>query len=727
MENCFLIWDKEKQQNRWMCFRKTFTLLEVPEHVTVAIAVDSKYWLYINEKMVVFDGGINRESLPGCGYFDEIDITSYIREGNNIMALLVLYWGNEGRNNVDSKQGGLILSCPKLNIFSDESFRMIVHPAYTKTEEPYPSYLYGGHNVGYDARKDIGNWMELDYDDIQWDKPSIINKDVWGTLIKRPIPQMRFSNLMQYTKVIMQGDKIEAYLPYACHLTPYFKIISKAGVKIDIRTDRYEVNGGPGEEFKTYKSHRVEYITKEGIQEFESFDWLFGEKVIYSFPSGVEIIDLRYRESGYGASFIGNFVCENIILNRLIEKCKRTLYVCMRDNYMDCPDRERGQWIGDVSSQVPQTFYCLDRRADLLTKKAISDFILLRKGDVLVGNVPGVNFCELPSQSLNAISEIGMIMTYYNYSGDKDVIYLSFEAVKKYLLLWEMAPDGLIEKRKGSWYWFDHLDNVDERVLENCWYYSALSSAFKMAQITGNFENMEIFEKRRESIKNNFNRAFKKYDGYRSGALCDDRANAMAVLSGLASNDIIDKIIEVFENTFFSTPYMEYYVLEAMIKVGAGRTALKRILKRYGSLIENENTTLWEDFNLLGTRNHAWSGGPLTILFKHAAGIMPQKPGFEEVAIMPVNMGLKEINAHVETVYGLVEVNIFSGDINYDLKVILPEGVHGKVGIPFDCFSDGQIGEIKHNGKIEQGKIYNNKYIFDISGKEHKFEVFLKQ
>ncbi|MFR7465122.1 MAG: hypothetical protein ACLUVG_09725 [Phocaeicola vulgatus] len=28
------------------------------------------------------------------------------------------------------------------------------------------------------------------------------------------------------------------------------------------------------------------------------------------------------------------------------EKSQRTLYITMRDTYMDCPDRERAQWWG---------------------------------------------------------------------------------------------------------------------------------------------------------------------------------------------------------------------------------------------------------------------------------------------------------------------------------------------------------------------------------------------
>ena len=41
------------------------------------------------------------------------------------------------------------------------------------------------------------------------------------------------------------------------------------------------------------------------------------------------------------------------------------------------------------------------------------------------------------------------------------------------------------------------------------------------------------------------------------------------------------------------------------------------LLKINKSLIVNENSTLWEDFFQLGTKNHAWSGAPLTIVSKY--------------------------------------------------------------------------------------------------------------
>ena len=89
---------------------------------------------------------------------------------------------------------------------------------------------------------------------------------------------------------------------------------------------------------------------------------------------------------------------------------------------MDCPDRERGQWIGDVSVQAPQVFRVLDGNAVMLVKKAINDFIRMRNGAVLRGNVPGECASELPSQSLIAIGKYGMISEYVKNTGDIETL-----------------------------------------------------------------------------------------------------------------------------------------------------------------------------------------------------------------------------------------------------------------------------------------------------------------
>ena len=105
----------------------------------------------------------------------------------------------------------------------------------------------------------------------------------------------------------------------------------------------------------------------------------------------------------------------------------------------------------------------------------------------------------------------------------------------------------------------------------------------------------------------------------------DERANALAVLSGIATQEEYPAIARVLTAGCHCSPYMEYFVLEALCRMGYKEAAYNRMKKRYAPLVENMNSTLWEDFDVLGTRNHAWSGGPLTILLEHFYPEVPRQ------------------------------------------------------------------------------------------------------
>ena len=47
------------QANLWTCFRKSFRLTMRPATATARIAVDSKYWLWVNGKLAIFEGGLS--------------------------------------------------------------------------------------------------------------------------------------------------------------------------------------------------------------------------------------------------------------------------------------------------------------------------------------------------------------------------------------------------------------------------------------------------------------------------------------------------------------------------------------------------------------------------------------------------------------------------------------------------------------------------------------------
>ena len=616
------IWpDLDVSENRRANFFFETQLDTVPEKAVLHIGCETKYWLFINGMLAVFDGGLFRESLPGCGYYDSVDIAKYLQPGVNRIAIHVWYFGNGGRNNTAIQGAGLILESEDLGLSSSADTLGYVDGGYYITTFE-KSWLYGGGHTAYDANvapfslcPDAGRAAQCLEVGAYGDAP-------WGQLIARPVPMLFFTERIP-CPATYKGGKQVVTLPYAMHFSPYLKVKARGGEKIIVHSDRYITNGGPGDHNSRYFGHRAEYICREGVQEFEMLDWIFGEEILYTIPEGVEILELGYRESGYDSKVTTSFLCDLPEVNTLFQKCVRTLQVCMRENYMDCPDRERGQWIGDVSVQSPQVAYLLDKNGLLLLRKAICDFINLRKGDRLVGNVPGDNWSELPSQSLNAISEHGMIASYYSATNDRSVLELAFEPAVKYLMLWETDEEGVVLPRSGNWEWYDHLYNHDMPILSICWYYSALRFARKMAGILDRHEYDGFIKERMEAIEAVFEERYwyPPYKCYKSGAYVDDRANAMAVLSGLCPKEKYPLIAYILMSVFNSTTYMENYVLMALCEMGYKEDAFSRMMSRYKPLIDSPNSTLWEDFFHLGTRNHAWSGGPATMLLRYFAGI----------------------------------------------------------------------------------------------------------
>ena len=127
--------------NRWAAFRKDFEVDSMPI-AKAKIAVDSKYWLWINGKMVVFEGGLKRGPTPTGTYFDEVDIAPYLKKGKNTLSMLVWHFGKDGFSHKDSGKLGMIfyLDDENLKLFSDASWLSRIHPAYEMAGYPLPNY-----------------------------------------------------------------------------------------------------------------------------------------------------------------------------------------------------------------------------------------------------------------------------------------------------------------------------------------------------------------------------------------------------------------------------------------------------------------------------------------------------------------------------------------------------------------------------------------------------------
>jgi hypothetical protein len=569
--SCSLIADATpSRKNQWTAFRRKLSLDHVPEAAIARIAADSKYWLWVNGVPVCREGGLKRGPTPTDTYFDEVDLGAFLRAGANTIAVLVWHFGKEGFSHKDSGQSGLIFQLQDqkdaILLRSDANWKAQPHAAFGDTDEPHPNYRLSESNIRFDARNDIINWTREDFDDSAW--PAAVDlgrvpRAPWNRLVRRTIPLWKESPALEYVSLVAtgfpprtggdhsasaisvspdeekkpainlpfnsRGQTIIARLPYNAQVTPCLEVESPAGLLIEILTDNYQGGGA--------NNVRAEYVTREGRQEFECYGWMNGHNVRYNIPAGVKVLRLGYRESGYATDFSGSFRCDDAFLNRLHEKALRTLYLTMRDSYMDCPDRERAQWWGDVVNELGEVFYAFDRRADALTRKAILELIAWQKPDgVLYSPIPAGNWDkDLPLQMLASIGRQGF-WTYAFYSGDFKTLRDAYPGVKRYLEIWEQMPNGLVKTRAGGWPWGDWGENVDMTLLTNIWYHLALQGQLRAAAALEIPDDVPWLKKRLADIEREFQRTFWNGNEYRSpdhSGATDDRANALAVVAGL--------------------------------------------------------------------------------------------------------------------------------------------------------------------------------------------------
>jgi len=304
---------------------------------------------------------------------------------------------------------------------------------------------------------------------------------------------------------------------------------------------------------------------------------------------------------------------------------------------------------------------------------------------VLRGNVPGSHESELPSQSLHAISDHGILLPYYLNTGDLAPIRAAYPAIINYLKLWQTGTNGLVQARSGNWHWFDHLDHQDPAVMENCWYYAALKAAREMGKLIGNAADKEWLDSRITAIELSFDKAFWKPDGYQA-KFTDERANALAVVFGLAGKDKYPVIRKILISQTYCTPYMEAYVLEALFMMGYADDAIARMKQRYDGMVNACTTTLWEDFSKWGTLNHGWSGAPLALLCKYGAGIAPIDSGWKTFAVLPQPGPLTKITVTVPSVAGDIVLAISRENDRFRLNLQSPQGTTAVVGIPKHLF-----------------------------------------
>ena len=574
-----------KFSNRHILFRKKITLHDV-NNAILRISADDYYKLYINGEFVTQGPA---PSYPQHYFYNEIEVTDYLKEGENTFAVHTYYQGLINRVWVSADHRQMLWCSLNVNgenlLVSDESWLCSDHTGYTVCGRSPVGTFY---LENYDSTSSEENFFLENYDDGLWKNASVF-KNADYSLEKQLTPQLYFETLKPQTVerfddglVIDFGREAVGYL-----------LLKGKGNKSDVVTVRCgeELNGDGRVRYKMRCDtvYEEKWILSGKSDTLRQFDYKAFRYVELLFPESVEFDDIEFVIRYMPFEQKASYTTDNDKLKRVIDLCIDTVKYGTQEVFVDCPTREKGQYLGDVT--VEARAHAIVTGDLSMMKKAIRDFChsaFICPGIMAVSTSSLMQ--EIADYSLQFPAQILWV-----YSVERDIEFLKetepyLTGAYKYFL--DYADEsGLIQNVNEKWNLVDWPKNLRDgydfplttpigsgvhNVLNAFWcgFLDALDEIYTILEM----DKTGITEK----VKKSF---FDAFYCEKTGLFCDSKEHTHSAIHsnllpllfeiGTENEELRDRLVDfIMEKRLTSMGvYMSYFALAALKKHGKDKEA----------------------------------------------------------------------------------------------------------------------------------------------------------
>jgi hypothetical protein len=314
------------------------------------------------------------------------------------------------------------------------------------------------------------------------------------------------------------------------------------------------------------------------------------------------------------------------------------------------------------------------------------------------------------------------IYDYYMYSGDQHFvsqIYPQMKTLMDYVLS-RTDKNGMVEGLSGDWVFVDWspkpMDKHGELSFEQILFCKSLEDMSLCAGLTHHPAEQQKYEQLAEQLRGRILSTFWDNDrhAFVHNVIPSEEnstlltrpitryANIFAILFGYLNQQQKEEVAKgvLFNDKIMpiTTPYMRFYEMDALCKMGKQRDVLGQMKNYWGGMMRHGCTTFWESYDpsldkgklapLSGHLSmygrpygkslcHAWGASPIYLLGKYFLGVVPSEAGYKEYQVTPVLGGLKWMKGSVPTPHG--EVNVYMD--RHQVKVKSTEGT-GWLNLP---------------------------------------------
>ena len=754
------IWDSgaENPQNYYLLVRKSFNLKNKPSQAKAYISAFASADVYINSKLLE-RCPMNCDPEYQC--YDQLDITSYLKTGENSVSAVVCNFGLGMHHQMNARGGfffqGKVDFADKtsVNILSDNSWKVIHAKAWnTQSKLRNPKAHLIGFIEEFDARLMPEGWQNVGFNDLAWENAKtfgippvapfnslvVTERPQLARKMVNPIRKWKVNNRVVYDF----GTEIAGY--------PQFTINAKEGIQFEIGTsERLDTNKVALVRADT--DHSEKYTTRKGIQSWRPFTWSGFRYFTIEANADVRIQDVCAEFAHFSYEEESSFECSDKQLNELWQIGKHTMLLNSMDTYVD-PWREHTQYIaGDSRYMMVFGNYCFGKSSRFLTAYNLlcgAESQRWRNDGAIRARYPTDHYIEvgrsgyIPDYQLEWVL---MMHEYFMYYGKDELIQNLYPNLKKLLEYFRPFVDpilGLLSDMPG-WIVLDHPDTYpmdQKKVITglNCLYYGALNSA---ASIATNFakdpDQAGIWKEQARQLKGNINqwlwsekdRAY--LDSYESTHI-GQQSQVYALLYGIPGSDRkADVVQQILKRGKGSEQSLAYWVLYSMMNEENTLWALDYMRRNWGEQTKLDffNGAWHEAWNTKwGSTSHAWCSGPTALLSQKVLGVEPLDYGWKTFRVKPQTGDLLWAKGIVSTVAG--NISAFwekSAGSHFSLRLNVPKGTSASVYLPaYDLNSvkiNGQLLAEKPNIEVrpEDGKWV----VLTIDAGDYQFECETKE
>lgn len=642
--------DAKAPANCHILFRRR---LYLPENISVEgiyrikITADDYYKLSINGRFV---GQGPAAAYSFVYHYNEYDITDYLISGENVIAVHTYYQGviNRVFNSGDNRTG-MWAEIEKDGVriaASDADWKAAVDRRFP------PDAECTGYQTQFlediDARLEEKGWKLPGFDDTAWEN-AVLKADDDHRLVSEPsvpltVREIRAEHVTRFP--VKRTDDKEEFVPSVHFLLDFGREVTgcvrlrapaKSGGRVKVLcAEELTEDGHARYELRCNLRYEELWTLSgaDGGDEIENYDYkgfryveILAEDGTVG-PDGFSVL-LRH----YPVKERRKPVIRDELLSRVWDICENGVIIGTQEAFLDCPTREKGQYLGDLTVTALSHYYITGDYA--MYKKALKDFADTRficPG--LLAVAPGGLMQEIADFSLLYPLQL---QNYYRISGDAEFVRQMLpiaDGVVAYFSKYR-REDGLLSGVTEKWNLVDWPQNLRDDydfpltkpVGEGChnvinaYYYGAMKI---MNELSAEFGFPEKYDTK--SFRTAFYKEFyngKTFTDRASTDHCALHSNVLPLFYQMVEPEETGAIRDlIMEKGFSCGVFFSYFVLKALTKNGYKREALE-LMKGTGEhswhqMLKEGATSCFEAWGKDQKWNtslcHPWASAPIIVL-----------------------------------------------------------------------------------------------------------------